>query len=46
MPGRTDLWQFEVKTKKGWKLLTNLGGESEKDRKEFAQKTADAWEKK
>ena len=27
MPGRTDLWEFEVKTKAGWKTLTNLGGE-------------------
>lgn len=43
MPGRSDLWEFEVKTKSGWKLLTNLGGDSEKDRQEFAQKTANDW---
>lgn len=46
MPGRIDLWQFQVKTKAGWKLLTNLGGDNENDRKEFAQKTADDWIKK
>ena len=46
MPGRTDLWEFEVKTKAGWKTLTNLGGESEQDRKDLAQKTANDWIKK
>lgn len=46
MKGRDDLWEFEVKTKNGWLLLTNLGGEDDAIRKEFAQKTADGWIKK
>lgn len=46
MPNREGLWSFEVKTTKGWKLLTGLRGESDEDRRAFAQKTADAWEKK
>lgn len=46
MTNRTDLWEFEVKKKNGkWALLTNLGGESDAQRREFAQKTADHWRK-
>jgi hypothetical protein len=46
MPGREALYQFEVKTKTGWKLLTNLGASSRLALEEFAQKTADDWIKR
>jgi hypothetical protein len=47
MPGSSVTFQFEVKLKDGtWKLLTNLGGESDQDRREFAQKTANDWIKR
>lgn len=46
MEGKSALYQFEVKTKSGWRLLTNLGGETDAIRKTFAQNTADAWIKK
>lgn len=43
MEGRDNLWQFEVKTKDGWKLLTGLYGSTKLAREEFAQKTANDW---
>jgi hypothetical protein len=47
MEGYDNLWQFDVLDAKGnWRTLTNLGGDSEETRKEFCQKTADAWRKK
>lgn len=46
MEDRPGLFEFEVRTASGWKLITNLGAETEADRKVFAQKTADKWRKK
>lgn len=47
MEGRPGLFEFEVKDKSGkWHKMTNLGAESEEDRKAFAQNTADSWVKR
>jgi hypothetical protein len=45
MEDRPGLYEFEVLTPAGWRLMTNLGTDNEADRKEFAQKTADRWRK-
>jgi hypothetical protein len=47
MEGRPGLWEFQAKDRAGkWYQFTNLGAETDEDRKQFAQKTADAWMKR
>lgn len=46
MEGHPGLWQFEVKVKNGWQLLTNMAAQDDEGRREFAQKTANYWRRK
>lgn len=47
MPGRTDLFEFEVKDAGGeWHKITNIGGDDKDARLDIVTKTADHWIKR
>lgn len=47
MPGRDDLWQFEVQDKADvWYTVTNIGGDDKEARLEMVKKTAEHYGKR